>query len=97
MFIAIYWVNLKVANQQKTLHRRNPAFAGLFIHAPEAIRTPDARFRKPTLYPLSYRSSYVFYDLTIIAFLIRNSNKLTINFSEILGRMVYNQSIDNFK
>ena len=21
---------------------------------PEAIRTPDARFRKPTLYPLSY-------------------------------------------
>ena len=50
MFIAIYWVNLKVANQQKTLHRRNPAFAGLFIHAPEAIRTPDARFRKAIMF-----------------------------------------------
>ena len=26
----------------------------VFSGAPEAIRTPDARFRKPTLYPLSY-------------------------------------------
>ena len=32
-----------------------------FIGAPEAIRTPDARFRKPTLYPLSYRGIFCLY------------------------------------
>jgi hypothetical protein len=31
--------------------QKNPALAGLFSDAPGEIRTPDLRFRRPTLYP----------------------------------------------
>src|SRR5256885_15770552 len=34
--------------------RRRSALSNSFFSAPGVIRTPDARFRKPTLYPLSY-------------------------------------------
>ena len=40
--------------QEKKQVRANTALTWLFHGAPEMIRTSDARFRKPTLYPLSY-------------------------------------------
>ena len=40
--------------RKKKQVRANNALTWLFNGAPEMIRTSDARFRKPTLYPLSY-------------------------------------------
>ena len=40
--------------EEKKQVSANTALTWLFHGAPEMIRTSDARFRKPTLYPLSY-------------------------------------------
>src|SRR2546429_7449144 len=36
--------------------KKSPALAGLFTSAPGEIRTPDLRFRRPTLYPAELRA-----------------------------------------
>ena len=37
-------------------NEKSPAVAGLFVSAPERIRTSDLRFRRPTLYPAELRA-----------------------------------------
>lgn len=66
------------------------SFAIVFFGAPKMIRTSDTRFRKPLLYPLSYKGIYVLFgripaggnDLfyyTIIIFVFQLQSKQKVN------------------
>jgi hypothetical protein len=51
MFTLPFTPQPKAALPTAPLAQKNLASAGLFCNAPGEIRTPDLRFRRPTLYP----------------------------------------------